>query len=154
MRSAFFAMVCLGVGGILILAACRGGRVKDPCSLLTKADVEAVVGESFEEPVRMRLIAGFEQCIFAASSDPGNRRLEVWTPGSQSCAETMKNFRSSPHTVVGGIGDEAADDKVLEMLWVRQESSCFAVSYQSAGDPRGREVREMLARKALEQLPR
>jgi hypothetical protein len=138
----------------------------DACSLMTKADVEAVTGKIVLEPVKQPL-ANLVTCLYG---DPGSQAggralsqiltLDVFTgeegayfagPVAQAkdAFETGRKNANSPQTVPG-LGQDAYWDQTLHTLHVYKDRYEVSVTVDS---DLGLQVARKAAENALTKLP-
>ncbi len=102
-------------------AVTSGGQF-DPCSLITKADVEAAIGAQVQNPLSVAPQDGVVACQFpATSSNAPAVSVAFYQGNSQIARQAM-----SGGTSVNGIGDAAASTPTG--LYVRAGDRYFSVS--------------------------
>lgn len=95
--------ICLGsvaMGSVTLAAP------PEPCSLLTAAEIEQVVGKLKETP-RVENLGDTAQCIYEFAN--ATSELDIWLGTADSLAPARK--RAKQPVAVNGIGDEALLDR-------------------------------------------
>ncbi|MBE0429708.1 MAG: hypothetical protein IBX61_07520 [Thermoleophilia bacterium] len=118
----------------------------DPCVLLTKADIESVLGVTVGEPERSD-VSGLRSCDYFAEDG------EAFGLAIQRCDEDEFDFLKSGEPVEG-LGEEADWDEFFNNITVRTRDDLCLITGASVEDEPdvALEKTERLARIALERL--
>jgi hypothetical protein len=125
----------------------------DPCALVTKAEAEAIVGESLDEPVVTitQMLAG---CLYS-TSDLESVNVDVLTYDSEDDAESgfQLAIDISNYPEVEGIGDRAYDSRPIGDIRVLKGKYELSVDVNVEGGDADFETAKEVAAKAVDRLP-
>ena len=145
-------------------AGSSGGRQSetkiDACSLLTKAEVEAVVGGAAEAPTQTETMYGGKSCTYMAATTSiaaPTVQVLIW-PQAYTMKQLQEGLKEnagvSSFQPVPGVGEEAY--WTSDTLYVRRGNVIFSVAAANLKQqPSGTslEVSKDLAQKAIQRIP-
>jgi hypothetical protein len=124
----------------------------DPCALVTKAEAEAIVGESLGEPAVTitEMLAG---CLYS-TPDFDSVNVDVLTYDSEDDAKSLFQMAIdiNDYPEVEGIGDRAYDSRPIGDITVLKGKYELSVGVSTGGED-DFEVAKGLAAKAVDRLP-
>jgi len=124
----------------------------DPCALVTKAEAEAIVGESLGEPAVTitEMLAG---CLYSAP-DFDSVNVDVLTYDSEDDAKSLFQMAIdiNDYPEIEGIGDRAYDSRPIGDITVLKGKYELSVDVSTGGED-DLEVAKGLAAKAVDRLP-
>jgi hypothetical protein len=124
----------------------------DPCTLVTKAEAEAVVGESLGEPAVTitEMLAG---CLYS-TPDFDSVNVDVLTYDSEDDAKSLFQMAIdiNDYPEIEGIGDRAYDSRPIGDITVLKGKYELSVGVSTGGED-DFEVAKGLAAKAVDRLP-
>jgi len=133
-------------------AAAQASGDIDPCALVTKAEVEAIVGESLGEPLVMNTEL-LVSCLYSTSQLEGVS-VDVLTYEDEDQAksgfELALDINDYPE--VEGIGDRAYDSRPIGDITVLKGKYELSIDVSASGQDEF-EVAKELAAKAVDRLP-
>jgi hypothetical protein len=132
-------------------AQASGGEI-DPCSLVTKAEAEAIVGESVGEPVVMDT----ELLVSCLYSTPDLEGVSVDVLAYNDEEQAKSGFELAldinDYPEVEGIGDRAYDSRPIGDITVLKGKYELSIDVSASGQDEF-EVAKELAAKAVDRLP-
>jgi hypothetical protein len=153
--------VLLGCAGSAYAAqvktAPKGGTAIDPCSLVTKQEAVAAVGESVADGKSTIVdtstspaMQGGGSCVFDSPSTPRYLKVNMYRYTPQIAA--MYRSRCAKKETVSGIGDVACwyDSKHAELQLIKGVTS-LAIQLNRSGDATA--ALKTVAKKAADRLP-
>ena len=124
----------------------------DPCALVTKAEAEAIVGESLGEPAVTitKMLAG---CLYS-TPDFDSVNVDVLTYDSEDDAKSLFQLAIdiNDYPEIEGIGDRAYDSRPIGDITVLKGKYELSVGVSTGGED-DFEVAKGLAAKAVDRLP-
>jgi len=128
----------------------------DACSLLSKEEVEKVVGRSVLDP-KSEQAANLFTCTYGDPEYPGVSVVVgisvIISSNNAQAKEILEIGRGNAASVeeVSNLGNDAYWDKILRTLWIVKDK--YQVSIEVASDAGGLDTAKKLAMKVLERLP-
>jgi len=124
----------------------------DPCALVTKAEAEAIVGESLGEPAVTitKMLAG---CLYS-TPDFDSVNVDVLTSDSEDDAKSLFQMAIdiNDYPEIEGIGDRAYDSRPIGDITVLKGKYELSIDVSTGGED-DFEVAKDLAAKAVDRLP-
>jgi hypothetical protein len=124
----------------------------DPCTLVTKAEAEAIVGESLGEPAVTitKMLVG---CLYS-TPDFDSVNVDVLTYDSEDDAKSLFQLAIdiNHYPEIEGIGDRAYDSRPIGDITVLKGKYELSVDVSTGGED-DFEVAKGLAAKAVDRLP-
>ena len=114
------------LGGAAAAAAGAGHAAIDPCTLVTRTEAEAAMGEAATGPGQVR---GADECKYTAqANDSDTVTVTVGSPAGLKTVVTSNGVGGTVTTEpVSGVGDEAIYEPGLQVLYVRKGDKAFLI---------------------------
>jgi len=125
----------------------------DPCALVTKAEAEAIVGESLDEPVVTitELLVG---CLYSTPDfDSVNVDVLIYDDEDQAESGFQLAIDINDYPEVEGIGDRAYDSRPIGEITVLEGKYELSVGVSVEGGDADFETAKDVAAKAVDRLP-
>jgi hypothetical protein len=125
----------------------------DPCALVTKAEAEAIVGESLDEPLET-ITELLVSCLYS-TPDFDSVNVDVLIYDSEDNAESgfQLALDINDYPEVDGIGDRAYDSRPIGEITVLKGKYELSVDVSVEGGDADFETAKDVAAKAVDRLP-
>jgi hypothetical protein len=126
------------------------------CSLLSKSEVEKIIGKKVLDPKDEKM-ANLYTCTYGDPEFPTVSQLLILTvlvfTKHSDATEVWETAKSNAASVeeVSKLGDAAYWDKILSTLWIVNGN--YEISFDVGSDEGGLDSAKKLAAKVLERLP-